>query len=439
MKEAYDVVVVGCGMAGAAAALTALREDMKVCIIERKKKEFIGKKICGELMPRETLDWLRDEFDICISHYPLKGLEICTSAEHKEANWSAVGCRLRIEEPLCTIDRWQFGQTMVTELQKRGADIVHEKVKGPIYETATKGVKTENSHEYRGIVTIDCSGVFSILRTKILGKRNSGDLSGKELFGIAYKEELVLEEPPNREYAMLLFDRNVVPSGYMWCFPKSEYELNTGMGGLVRDQAFLRGVLDAVLKTHNAFKIREIHHRGIGVLPLGKPLPSAVYPGLLVCGDAAFQVNPLTGEGIAPALTAGYLAGKVAVKAVQNKDTSIKGMWQYNVDFARRYGVIHYPLFVLRDFMLSLSAEEMAFILENMITSEDLAQLEEDGPAPTWGRKLSVLLSSWRKPTLLYRAYVVLRKMLEIRKLLESYPELPRYLPLWQHKLNSYF
>lgn len=431
MEEAYDVVIVGCGMAGALAGLTALQENLSVCIVERKQRELIGKKICGELIPQSTCKWLENDFGITVHSYPLKGIVIYPSFHGITDYSSRRG--LYIEEPLCTIDRWQFGQTLVKELLRRGADIKCATVKGPINETCVKGVKTEDAAVY-GTVTIDCSGVFSVLRRKVTSVPSPGD----QYLGVAYKEDIVLEEPLALEHAVLVLDKNVIPSGYLWCFPKSEHILNMGVGGIVRGKASLKNILNTILE-NDQFRIKERTNAGIGVLPLGRPLPSMVGPSLLVCGDAACQVNPLTGEGIAPALMAGYRAGKVAAQAIRNNDTSIKGMWQYNYECAKQYGTLCGPLCVLRDFLLSLSSEELTFLLEHVITSEDLEQLEKDWSPPPWRRKLAIFLASWRNLPLLYRLYTVLTKMMKIKTLYECYPGDPEAFPLWKQNLETFF
>ncbi len=55
MEEAYDVVIIGCGMAGTLAGLTALKENLSVCIVERKQRELIGKKFVGNSCPRKRV------------------------------------------------------------------------------------------------------------------------------------------------------------------------------------------------------------------------------------------------------------------------------------------------------------------------------------------------------------------------------------------------
>lgn len=425
----YDVVIAGCGMAGALAGLTALKENLNVCIVERKKREYIGKRPCGELMPLHTLEWVNRTFDIDVDCHPLKGLEICTVSEHKNPSSTT----LRVREPLCTINKWQFGQTMVNELLDRGADVYQGTVKNPVINGGVKGVKTREATFY-STVTIDCSGVFSVLNKEVAHKNA---LIAAEPFGIAYKENVIVEEPVTSAYAMILIDSTAIPSGYMWCFPKGEYELNTGVGGLLNYEIPLKKVLKKTLKAHTFLTIKERKYAGFGALPLGLPSPSLVGPGLLVCGDAAGQVNPLTGEGIAPALTAGHLAGMTAAEAVRRGDPSVKTMWKYNCDFIKAYGMLYSSLLALRDFLVSLSNDELSFLIQNVITSEDLEQLEGGEIDHSWQRTVALLLTSLKRPALLLRSYRALKRMTSIKDHYKCYPETPEEFPAWQQKLNA--
>ncbi len=414
MTKGYDLVIAGCGMAGAFAGLTALKKNVDVALIEKKKREFIGKKMCGELMPQKTLQWLKNEVGFTIESYPLKGLEICSSSGHS----------LYAPEPLCMVDRWKLGQIMVTKLLERGAEINWGTVKGPVGDSPVRGVKTEDSIVY-GTVTMDCSGVSSVIRRKLF--------SGPELLGLAYKENLILRDPVKMEYAKLIFDKKVIRSGYFWFFPKNEYELNVGAGGL--GQTLLREKLEKLVKGLN-LTVKRREHTGYGIIPLGGPLPSLVHPGLLVCGDAAHHVNPLTGEGIAPALTDGYYAGGTAAEAVKNNNVSLERLWAYNRDFARDYGGVHAPLVIARNFLSSLSDAELTYFLENIVTGEDIAFLIK-GKTFDGMKKVRTFLNNWRRPTFLYRVYSAFRQMNEVRRLYECYPENPDEFSSWKKELNS--
>jgi len=52
-----------------------------------------------------------------------------------------------------------------------------------------------------------------------------------------------------------------------------------------------------------------------GAVPLSGPIAESVADGLVLVGDAARHVNPLTGGGILYAIQAGQIAGDVIAKA----------------------------------------------------------------------------------------------------------------------------
>ena len=412
----YDIVIAGCGIAGAVAGLTALQKGLTVCIVEKMKRGYIGKKVCGELTTQKTVSWLKTKMDICIDNYPLKGLQMCASS----------GYKANVPEPLCTIDRWHTGQALLNALLDRGADIRCGTVKGPINTSFVKGVKTKDFSVY-GAVTIDCSGVASVLRRTFVNER--------QLLGVAYKEVVLLKEPFTIPYAVLSFDKRILPSGYVWCFPKNEYEVNVGAGGLGRGRGFFKKNLEKALHSFG-LSVKKREQPGLGVVPLGGPLPCMVYPGLLLCGDAANQVNPLTGEGIAPAVTAGYLAGLTAADAVHNKDTTDPQLWQYAYDFAQTYGVEHAPLVVARNYLVSLSDDQLTYFLENLITGKELAELIK-GRTPHPVKKVKTVLQNYKNMHFLYQMYRVMNKMNRIRTLYKKYPATPEGFSLWNKDLHT--
>ncbi|MGD2073096.1 MAG: NAD(P)/FAD-dependent oxidoreductase [Candidatus Thorarchaeota archaeon] len=416
MQE-YDVVIAGCGISGAIAGLTALERDLEVCIVERLAQDDVGRKICGDLMLQKSTQWIKQRFGISVQGYPLKGLEIRSSG----------GNILHVPIPLCTVNRWHLGQGCVQALLDRGCSLHRGAVRRPVKKNGSvAGVKTKKE-VIHGSVTIDSSGVSAIVRRKIPLLSFQPDA-----LGLAYREILWVKDPPDMEYGILWFDKHLIPAGYFWCFPKNIHEVNVGAGGLVKGHVQLKQKLAAFVK-RLGMEIHKKKDEGWGVVPLGRSLASQVTDGLLVCGDAANHVNPLTGEGIAPALQDGYDAGVTASEAIQNTDTSLRGLWKYNITYAQGYGKVHAPLILLRDFLISLTDEELHFFLETLINGRELGDiLEGTLPSVTW-RTVSIVLSHLKRLGLCKKAYAVLQKMRQVHDLYTQFPSEPAEFFSWKN------
>ncbi|MBU7024985.1 MAG: hypothetical protein HXS40_12560 [Theionarchaea archaeon] len=194
----------------------------------------------------------------------------------------------------------------------------------------------------------------------------------------------------------------------------------------------LKRTVTQTLQSHTRFKIKERGHAGYGALPLGAPLSSMVAPGLLICGDAAGHTNPLTGEGIAPALAAGNMAATTAAQAIHHRDISLEALWKYNYDFMQKYGKLLGALVPLRDFMMSLSSKELNFLLQKVITDDVLSQLEQDEPSYALKHILTTAATAARNPSLLLKLGRALGKMNIIRAIYSRYPENPQKFPQWR-------
>jgi digeranylgeranylglycerophospholipid reductase len=108
--------------------------------------------------------------------------------------------------------------------------------------------------------------------------------------------------------------REVAPLGYAWVFPKSEDMANVGIG--VRG-APAKPYLDRFISTHaEKFHRASIVDVQAAPVPVGGQIKKVAQGGVMVCGDAAGQVIPLTGGGIHTSIAAGKIAGELVGKAV---------------------------------------------------------------------------------------------------------------------------
>ncbi len=134
-------------------------------------------------------------------------------------------------------------------------------------------------------------------------------------------------------------DDTVAPGGYAWVFPKGEGRANVGLGV----QADCAG--ESALTYLNRFVDRERALSAAspvtliaGAVPVSMPCQRLMGNGLMLVGDAARQVDPLTGGGIINAMTAGRVAGQVAAAALASGDTTAEGLAAYQERMSQLLG-----------------------------------------------------------------------------------------------------
>ncbi len=143
----------------------------------------------------------------------------------------------------------------------------------------------------------------------------------------------------------LHFQRAIVP-GYTWIFPLGDGRVNVGSGAFTAQTRAgglnLREVLSRFIADQQAAAGRLARARPLGP-PRGHPLRTRLDRArpyadrLLVVGDAAGLVNPLTGEGITPAMESGEIAARYAVAALESGAFSASALAAYGRELRRRF------------------------------------------------------------------------------------------------------
>jgi len=87
----------------------------------------------------------------------------------------------------------------------------------------------------------------------------------------------------------------------------------------------------------------------------------------MLVGDAAHQVNPMTGGGIVSGMKGGWLAGKVAAKAVNEGDYSEKILEDYPNALRKDFGKNHERFYKIKEATTALTMDELNSIAENVL------------------------------------------------------------------------
>jgi flavin-dependent dehydrogenase len=144
----------------------------------------------------------------------------------------------------------------------------------------------------------------------------------------------------------LHFIKNMLP-GYFWIFPLPNGEANVGVGMLSdvarRKKVNLKNELQDIINNDPIIRERFKNATLIGTvdgygLPLGSKQRVISGERYLLTGDAAFLIDPFTGEGIGNALYSGRIAANQAAKALEANDFSAAALAAYDKEVYRVMG-----------------------------------------------------------------------------------------------------
>jgi len=359
-EERYDVVVVGAGPAGSVTAKTAAERGLDVLLIERNQEIGVPVK-CAEGVSKEiekfvTLDrrWICAEVKGANIYGP-DGTKVVLSAE-------------TMDETGYVLERRIFDKFLASEAARAGAEI---RVRTEAYdiieeEGYAKGVYVRCMGEDTRVfapVVVGADGVESRVG------RWAGINTRLQPSNISVCAEfLMCDIELNGDYSEFFLGSEVAPKGYAWVFPKGEDCANVGLGigGDVSDEK--HRALDYLKAfVRNKFPDGKTVAEMYGVVPLSGPSYESVADGLILVGDAARQVNPLTGGGILYAMHAGEIAGDVIAKAVQEKDFSKKRLMEYENRWRSEFGKRLETGFKAKEFFFKLSDEDLNTLAHSLV------------------------------------------------------------------------
>jgi len=297
-----DVVVLGLGPAGAAAAAEAARRGCRVIALDRKREPGLPVQ-CAELVPRMIEvqpGAVRQRID-----------SMATFVEEEAPD-------LKPGFPGYMLDRAAFDASLVDEAARAGADV---RFSCFVRKVADHGVvELADGSALRAPVIIGADGPRS-RAGKAIGAVNSELVETRQI-------TVRLREPCA---ATDIFLSAAIPGGYGWLFPKGALA-NLGAGVSPRHKGRLKSIVARLHASQAGRVSAEILNVTGGAIPVGgmlKPRGVLGETAVLLAGDAAGLANPVTGAGIAAAVHSGRLAGQAAASG---------GFEQYEEELADVYG-----------------------------------------------------------------------------------------------------
>lgn len=155
-------------------------------------------------------------------------------------------------------------------------------------------------------------------------------------------------------------------------------------------------------------------------------MESLVYEGYMGAGDSMVMPNPISAGGIGPALISGILAGENASKAIEANDTSVKGLWQYNVDYNQAYGKKMAGMEIFRIYLQSLNNDILNYGMKSFLTTKEASDITLGLiPELSVASKFKMVLKGARNISAFSNLVYVVGRMKSMNEIYEHYPENP--------------
>lgn len=355
LKNEYDVVIVGAGPAGSTAAYSAAKAGAEVLVLDRRRELGVPVQ-CGEALAEDVLKELDIKPDPIWAVNRTNAVKIVSPG----------GVEVRVAERAggktgYMLNRKAFDRFLALRAADAGADIrvgafVYDLVQEDGRPVGVKATAPGGRFEVRGKIIIAADGVGSRI-ARWAGLNTLLKLEDIETCAQFQMVGVDLESPNLLEFYL---GSEISPGGYAWVFPKGDDYANVGLGVLASraQRRPIEYLKEFVKRMPNLAKGKVVEINAGGV-PVSGPLKQTVKEGLLLVGDAARQVNPLTGGGIDSAMRAGTIAGEVAAKAVAEGDVSEKRLREYEKRWRELMERRLIRYLKAKEVLLSLSDEEL--------------------------------------------------------------------------------
>ena len=356
MKPDYDVIVVGAGPGGSWAAKAAAENGAKVLMLEKDRE--VGSPVrCGEAIGAAGLRV------VCKPEPLPRGIANEISGAVLVA---PNGREVALEFPSETgyiLDRKVFDFELSLRAAAKGVEIrtkayVAELLRnGTNGDGAVTGVRVQQlgkNYDVTAKIVIGADGIESRVG-RFAGLRTFTKLKDME----SCMQVTLANIKIDPRYIYLFFGQEVAPGGYLWIFPKSETVANVGIGisgdfaRYKSAQRYLQEFID------RRFPKAAAVYTVVGGVTCAPTLTKIVANGLMLVGDAAHQINPMTGGGIVTAMLAGKIAGRVAAEALARGDVSSKNLETYPQEWQEAQGKNHERMYKIKQAVYKFTDDEL--------------------------------------------------------------------------------
>lgn len=438
----YDLIVAGAGPAGCMLAQRVASKGHSVLIVDKKERNEIGHRWIDDIEKTVFSETglakpRKEEMFFTYSDYsvlsPSGRREIRLGSNHTVA-----------------VKMDKFVNRLLESAIEAGAEFVGGTAvdQALLDNRKIRGVITEDGKEIPSVIVADATGWKAVLRTGLESSSVVSRDKHEDCMVTAWREQRTFSENDFRNALKVLGmkpdcckSRVGFKGGYsvlLQCLNSENRMLDILVGyntGVSKESAG-----DFVRRYLSELNIEgETVYGGGGMIPVRRSIDCLVDDNFVVLGDAACMVIPAHGSGVASGIIAGQLAAKVLSKCLNNEDTGIAALWEYNASYQRERGALLAYFDVVRMLTRKMDEDDMEKLVGYAMTSSDV----ESGMIPkTLRLSFDDAKKRWRglrHPAFLAKFAALSALSLKMKKVYEKYP--PSYniseLAKWKSEVES--
>ena len=367
-----NIIVAGLGHGGIAVAALLAKAGCDVTVYEKKKEGTLGYDWTDIFAP--------DALGIAGMDMPDED-----KYEYKEnmtffGPTSKKGLQQHVPEDKLEIkmERRDIYDHFIKHALECGVKIVYDcEVEGPIVlGNRVAGIKTEKGDVY-GDLVIDACGLNSPVR------RNLPESFGIEK-DVARNEKITIyrafynigeDVEADAKFKVMLFKGGKM--GINWIASEDKYtDLLIGRFENF-DMEEVERFADYLREENPRLGTKRKRGGQFVEIPVRQPLSVMVADGYAAIGDSAFMTVPVIGSGIANSLKAAKILADTVIRDKTNS-FSAETLWNYQVNYYKELGAGLAPLACVKLLLLSLTPDEVDYVFENGILTEDMMTIGAD-------------------------------------------------------------